>query len=98
MPGLTIDAVIFGFHENQLKILLLKYENTNLLALPGGFIKKVENLNDAARRTLYDRTSLKNIYLEQFYAFGDVARHDPSPMKTIMQGKGLSFSLKIIGC
>ena len=40
MPGLAIDAVIFGFDANQLKILLLKYENTNLYALPVGFKKK----------------------------------------------------------
>ncbi|GEO12239.1 NUDIX hydrolase [Segetibacter aerophilus] len=89
MPGLAIDTVIFGFHENQLKILLLEYENTNLFALPGGFIKKDENLDDAARRTLLDRTSLKDIYLEQFYVFGDIARHDPEPLRKIMQGKGL---------
>jgi 8-oxo-dGTP diphosphatase len=89
MPGLAIDTVIFGFHENQLKTLLLKYENTNLFALPGGFIKKDENLDDAARRTLLDRTSLEDIYLEQFYVFGDIARHDPEPLRMIMQGKGL---------
>ena len=89
MPGLAIDAVIFGFNENQLKILLLEYENTNLFALPGGFIKKDEDLDEAARRTLIDRTSLKDIYLEQFFVFGDVARHNPAPLRTIMQGKGL---------
>ncbi|MCW3113829.1 MAG: hydrolase [Segetibacter sp.] len=88
MPGLAIDAVIFGFHENQLKILLLEYENTNLWALPGGFIKKDESLNDAARRTTFDRTGLQNIYLEQFYVFGDIERHDPEPLRTILEGKG----------
>ena len=91
MSGLAIDAVIFGFHENQLKILLLEYENTNLFALPGGFIKKDESLNDAARRTLFDRTSLQNIYLEQFYVFGDMERHDPEPMRAIARGKGLGL-------
>lgn len=91
MPGLAIDAVIFGFHESQLKILLLEYENTNLFALPAGFIKKDESLNDAARRILTDRTSLQNIYLEQFYVFGDIERHDPEPMRAIVQGKGLGL-------
>ncbi len=91
LPGLAIDAVILGFHENSLKILLLEYENTNLFALPGGFIKKDENLNDAAMRTLQDRTSLKNIYLEQFYVFGDIERYDPRPLQTIMAGKGLTY-------
>lgn len=54
LPGLAVDTVIIGFRKNQLKILLLEYENTNLFALWGGFVKKEENLNDAARRTLQD--------------------------------------------
>ena len=91
MPGLAIDAVIFGFHENQLKILLLEYENTNLFALPAGFIKKDESLKDAAKRILFERTCLQNIDLEQFYVFGDIERHDPQPLKTILQGKGFGL-------
>jgi 8-oxo-dGTP diphosphatase len=89
LPGLAIDAVIFGFHENQLKILLLEYQNTNLCALPAGFIMKEEDLNDAAKRVVLDRTGLDDIYLEQFYVFGEKARHDPQPLRTIMQAKGL---------
>lgn len=88
LPGLAIDMVIFGFHNNQLKILLLEYENTGLFALPAGFIKKQENVNDAAKRSLTERTGLKDIYLEQFYLFGDYNRHNPAPLKAIMQGKG----------
>jgi ADP-ribose pyrophosphatase YjhB (NUDIX family) len=89
LPGLAIDTVIFGFHDNQLKILLLEYENTNLYALPGGFVKREENLDDAAKRVLLERTGLRNIYLEQFHVFGDLARYDPEPMKQIMKGRGL---------
>ena len=89
MPGLAVDTVIFGFHEKQLKVLLLQYENTKLFALPGGFIRKQENLNDAAWRVLADRTGLQNIYLEQFYTFGDYARFDTQAMQQIMKGKGL---------
>src|SRR3712207_6092670 len=90
LPGLAIDTVIFGFHENQLKILLLQYENTGLYALPGGFIKKGENLSDAAKRVLQERTGLQSIYLEQFYTFGDLDRYDKAPMQKIMIGKGLA--------
>jgi 8-oxo-dGTP diphosphatase len=90
LPGLAIDAVIFGFHQNQLKILLLEYRNTGLMALPGGFIQKTENLNDAARRILSERTGLGDIYLEQFYVFGDLDRYDPTPMRAIMVAKGLT--------
>lgn len=90
LPGLAIDSVIFGFHQNQLKILLLEYRNTGLLALPGGFIQSDEDLNDAARRVLAERTGLHHIYLEQFYVFGDRNRHDPAPLQAIMTAKSLT--------
>ncbi len=89
LPALAIDTVIIGFHQNKLKVLLLQYENTGLYALPGGFIKKKENINDAAKRVLFERTGLKDIYLQQFYLFGDIARYDTVPLRTIMLGKGM---------
>ena len=89
MPGLAIDAVIFGFHDNQLKVLLMQYKTSGIFALPGGFIHKEENLDDAAHRVVSERTGLKNIYLEQFYVFGDTDRSNPAPMKTIMTAIGL---------
>lgn len=89
LPGLAVDLVIIGFHERQLKILLLEYQNTPLFALPGGFIRRLEDLNDAARRVLAERTGLPDIYLQQFYTFGDSARHDPAPMQAILAGRGL---------
>lgn len=89
LPGLAIDAVIFGFHQNQLKILLLEYKNTGLFALPGGFIGEEENLNDAARRILFERTGLKDIYLDQFYTFGDRNRQNKDTLRVIMVGNGM---------
>lgn len=89
LPGIAIDTVIFGFHQTQLKVLLLKYHNTGLVALPAGFIQSTENLNNAARRVLKERTGLSDIYLEQFYVFGDFDRYDPAPMRAIMEAKGL---------
>lgn len=89
LPGLAMDFVIFGFDQYQLKIMLLEYRNTNLFALPGGFIKENENMNDAARRVLRERTGLSDIYLDQFYTFGDLARYDQAPLRTIMQAKGM---------
>ena len=84
LPGLAIDTVIFGFHDNQLKVLLLAYKNTGLYALPGGFIHDDEDVNEAARRVLQSRTTLSDIYLEQFYVFGNLSRYDPTPLKAIM--------------
>ncbi|MFB9845135.1 NUDIX hydrolase [Mucilaginibacter ginsenosidivorans] len=89
LPGLAIDAVIFGFHDHQLKVLLMEYKESKIFALPGGFIRADEDLNKAARRVVSERTGLQNIYLEQFYVFGDFGRSDPRPMKTIMTAIGL---------
>lgn len=87
LPSLAIDTVIFGFHDNKLKVLLLTYKNTGLFALPGGFIRINEDVNEAARRVLYSRTGLIDIFLDQFYVFGDKSRHDIAPLKTIMQAR-----------
>ena len=71
MSQLTIDCVIFGYYDRQLKLLLAKYAGLNGWGLPGGFIKKEEPLSQAVVRILEERTSLNNIFLQQFYAFGD---------------------------
>ncbi|WP_374948265.1 NUDIX domain-containing protein [Mucilaginibacter sp.] len=86
--NLAIDAVIFGFHDNQLKVLLMQYSKTGYVVLPGGFVKQDENLDDAAMRVATQRTGLTNIFLEQFHVFGDVARFDPEPFKAIMKANG----------
>jgi len=90
MHGLAIDAVIFGFHNSQLKVLLLEYKNTALFALPGGFIYDKENLNDAATRVVTKRTGLQNIFLDQFYTFGDYSRFDAQSMRDILTAKGIT--------
>jgi 8-oxo-dGTP diphosphatase len=73
LPHVSVDCVIFGFHENQLKVLLLKW-NDGPWCLPGGFVKHDESLDDSAVRTLMERTGLDHIYLQQFHTFGDPER------------------------
>jgi 8-oxo-dGTP diphosphatase len=85
LQHVAYDSVVFGFSGEKLKILIMKYHNTGLFALPGGFVKHDEDLNDAVRRGLKERTGLDDIYLEQFYAFGSVARYKPEIMETIMK-------------
>ena len=75
LPGISVDCVIFGFHENQLKVLLLKFIKSPVWALPGGFVGLEEDVDQAAARVLYERTGLTDIFLEQFYTFGDLARN-----------------------
>jgi len=88
IPHISYDSVIFGFSGDQLKILVLEYHNTEVFALPGGFVKQNEDLNDAVRRGLEERTGLRNIYLEQFYTFGSLKRHQPEILKTILEANG----------
>lgn len=76
LPHLSIDCVIFGFHEASLKVLLLQMKEQNLWGLPGGYILKQENINEAANRILKQRTGAENIYLQQFRAFGDLNRSE----------------------
>lgn len=76
---LAIDCIIFGFDNEDLKILLIKRNfepERGKWSLIGGFLKKEENLDKAAARILNYLTGLNNIYMEQLYAFSKVDR-DP---------------------
>ena len=77
--ALTVDCVVFGLDEDDLQILLIQrdlppFEGDR--ALPGGFVRLEETLDEAALRELSEETGLKNVYLEQLYSFGTVNR-DP---------------------
>lgn len=73
---LSIDGVIFGFHQNQLKVLLLRWKGTDEWSLPGGFILKTESVDLAAQRIIKERTGLQTLYLQQFYVFGETVRYN----------------------
>lgn len=90
LAHIAYDSVVFGFSGEKLKILVMEYHNTGLFALPGGFVSETENLNDAVRRGLKERTGLSAIYLEQCYVFGDLKRHQPEILKAILQANGYS--------
>jgi 8-oxo-dGTP diphosphatase len=76
IPTLSIDCVIFSFHETELKVLAVKMKDQDLWGLPGGYVQKEENVDDAAIRILKDRTGTENIYLQQFYTFGNLKRSE----------------------
>ncbi|MCB0638018.1 MAG: NUDIX hydrolase [Lewinella sp.] len=74
----TVDNVIFGFDEGDLKVLLIKrIEEPDLgkWGLPGYFVRPTEDLDTAAIRVLKELTGLTNVYLEQVKTFGAVGRH-----------------------
>ncbi len=74
LPHISIDCVVFGFNKISLKVLLVKFKFNSKWALPGGYIKKEENINDSAHRILQERTGAKDIYLQNFNVFGEVNR------------------------
>jgi len=77
VAGQSVDCVIFGFKECELKILVLKWKITgSFWALPGGFIYKDEDMDKAAIRVLKERTGVDLPFLEQYKTFGDNSRRD----------------------
>ena len=91
IPHLSIDCVIFGFHAEQLKVLLPKLKYLEEWTLAGGYVLKDEDIDAAALRILEERTGLKDIYLEQFQVFGKANRNTKATMEKIMQVNGLDI-------
>jgi len=78
-PALTIDCVVFGLAQGELKLLLIQRGQSPFKgdwALPGGFVEMDETLDEAAKRELQEETGVKIAYLEQLYTFGAINR-DP---------------------
>lgn len=83
-PALTVDCVVFGFDEGDLKVLLVQRDLEPFAgrwALPGGFVRLEESLEDAARRELSEETGLRGVFLEQLYTFG---RPDRDPRERVV--------------
>lgn len=78
-PALAVDCVVFGFDEDALRVLLVQRDIEPYVgrwALPGGFVRMDETLDQAARRELKEETGAHKLYLEQLYTFGALDR-DP---------------------
>jgi 8-oxo-dGTP diphosphatase len=74
----SVDCVIFGYHEKQLKVLLIERGTEpfgGFWALPGDLVYPYEDLDAAASRVLKDLTSLSDIAIKQVHTFGKVDRH-----------------------
>jgi len=78
-PALTVDCVVFGLDEEDLKVMLIQRDLPPFegnWALPGGFVKIEETVDEAALRELQEETGLENVYLEQLCTIGELDR-DP---------------------
>src|SRR3954469_15040624 len=76
-PALTVDCVVFGFEGERLKLLLVERglePFRGSWALPGGFVRVEEELEDAARRELSEEPGLREVGREHFHPCGAVRR------------------------
>ncbi len=76
LPNISVDAVIFGFDQNELKVLLLKMNYNHLWFLPGGYVQFSEDLDDALVRVLKERVGISGVYMEEFGVFGKKNRSE----------------------
>lgn len=74
----SVDCVIFGFANNELKVLLIKSDlevYRDRWSLLGDLLRPNEDLESASYRVLKERTGLSDVYLEQVYTFSCIDRH-----------------------
>lgn len=87
-PSVTVDVVVFSLvlPDDDLRVLLVrrKYEPfADMWALPGGFVRIDESLDDAAARELAEETGVSAVYMEQLYTFGAPDRDPRSRIITV---------------
>lgn len=84
--AISVDCVIFGYDNKELKVLLIKSdleEFKGLYSLLGDLIRPDEDLDAASYRILKERTSMDDVYLEQVHTFGSIDRHPSGRVITI---------------
>lgn len=74
LKNVAVDNVIFGYHNKELKVLLQRLTGFTKWTVTGGYIKKTETVMAAADRIAFSRTGLRNLFLQQFRAFGSPER------------------------
>lgn len=76
IPQLSINCVIFGFHEKRLQVIVNKLDisGVTITVLPGGYIGQSENLTDAVERIVRESTGLEKMLFQQFAVMGDARR------------------------
>lgn len=80
LPTVSVDCVIFGYDENELKVLIRRefvpFGGKIYLEwkLPGNHVRRDENISETASRILKEQTGLENIFVKQFMVFSDPNR------------------------
>jgi 8-oxo-dGTP diphosphatase len=82
----TVDVVIFALRDDDLQVLLVRRKNPpfeDRWAIPGGFVRHEESLEDAASRELFEETGVRDVHIEQLYTFGTINRDPRGRMVTV---------------
>jgi 8-oxo-dGTP diphosphatase len=85
-PSVAVDVVLVTAVEGELATLVItrsEHPFKGFQALPGGFLREGEGLDEAAERQLLTKTGLRGVYLEQLYTFGDVGRDPRTRVVTV---------------
>lgn len=78
LRNVSIDNIIFGYHNKELKVFLQKPSGLMKWTVTGGYIKKSETIEEAANRITHQRTGLTGLFFQQFRSFGSPTRaRDP---------------------
>ena len=90
-PLVAVVVVILTVVDDDLRVLLIRRSADpyrEFWALPGGVLAPAESLDRAAARKLLDETGVQDVYLEQLYTFGELARGDgktdPTPQRGVV--------------
>jgi ADP-ribose pyrophosphatase YjhB (NUDIX family) len=94
LAAISVDCVILGYKNDQLYALVLKWKTLNDWSLPGGFVKKDEDIDRAAFRVLKNRTGLSISFLKQLHVFGGSQRRDPIFLNQKLNALGVDKSTK----
>jgi len=76
IPQLSVNCVIFGFHERTLHVVVnrIALQGTRIVLLPGGFVGQNEDVSKAVSRIVKESTGLERMMFQQFAVFGDASR------------------------
>lgn len=88
---ISVDCAIFTLQDETLKVLLLKYHDIDLWSLAGGFVFEDEDLDEAARRVLFERTQYTDIFLKQFHTFGNRNRTERNSHQLLLKTKNVEM-------
>ncbi|MFT7121491.1 MAG: ADP-ribose pyrophosphatase YjhB (NUDIX family) [Neolewinella sp.] len=74
LPNLSVNCVIFRFNGEELMFPASRAVFSDALVIPGAFIRRHENIDEAAIRSLQEQIGQKDIMVSQFATFGLASR------------------------